>query len=188
MMPYQRHISAAGSRPRAAARAKASFFVKPRFLVFANQRSLWPNSRAARKRARDSQTDANVCDSVHRKPGALRFFSLLFTQQLCQLCYHSLGKSQGWHTNTPRLRKCLWNPASEKSLRPLQPHGSISAMRQLLVPMLLVRRGCHQHLRRVHNKSRKHYRDLQKTLLRRGNSTNAAPLYRTAYRMEHRQH
>ena len=68
----------------------------------------------ARRRARESQTDANVCDSVHRKPGALRFSSLLSTQQLCQLCYHSLGKSQGWHTNTPRLRKCLWNPASEK--------------------------------------------------------------------------
>ena len=116
------------------------------------------------------------------------FFSLLSTQQLCQLCYHSLGKSQGWHTNTPRLRKRLWNPASEKSLRPLQPHGSISAMRQLLVSMLPVRRGCHQHLRRVHNKSRKHYRDLQRTLLRRGNSTNAVPLYRTAYRMEHHQH
>ena len=102
------------------------------------------------------------------------FFSLISTQQLCQLCYHSLGKSHGWHTNTPRLRKSLWNPASERNLRPLQPHGSISAMRQLLVSMLLVRRGCHQHLRRVHKKSRKHYRALQRTLLRRGKSTNGS--------------
>ena len=140
-----------------------------------------------RERAKVKRMRTSVILCIENRVLCVFFFLVFHSATVPAVLTASVSHRVGIRTHRVNVSVSGTRQA-KKSLRPLQPHGSISAMRQLLVSMLLVRRGCHQHLRRVYNKSRKHYRALQRTLLRRGNSTNAVPLYRTAYRMEHRQH
>ena len=56
IIPYQRHISADGSKPRAEARAWASFLVKR--IVF------WPKTRVSRTKVRKNQMDEAFYESA----------------------------------------------------------------------------------------------------------------------------
>ena len=148
-------------------------------------------------RVRENQKDASVCGSVHQKQGALRFsFELSSNCASCAITaavshrvsirahrvYVSVsGARQAKKTcvrfsPTGRSRPCVnsWFPCCLCAGDAISTCGecTISRANTIVTP-----------------ESRDLWkRDLQKTLLWRGNSTNAVPLYHTAYRMEHHQH
>ena len=98
---------------------------------------------------------------MHQKLDDPHSFHALSSQQPFQLCSRSHGKSPGWRRSRPHQRTYPGYREYERSVRLLPLHVLSAAVHLREVSNLLVRLGCHRHLRRADNMSRKHYRDLQ---------------------------